>query len=471
MGTTPPYGYIKDSTDHNQLIIDERVAPVVSKMFELAMDGYGIPKIRHWLNNQQNILRPAAYAVEQGYTGFERFFDDNEESRYVWSENSVRQILRSPIYAGHLTGYKRPAISLKSSKRPSRLPEEWETVKNTHEGIVSQEVFDTVQSLITSRRSTNKSGFDNIFAGIAKCADCGYQLSAASANRRKRPELLDCIVYWCGNYTRYGNSSCSSHTIEARDLFEAVLADIKHHSSLALNDPKAHKTIQKKLNDMSSNEAKTHERERRKLTKRIAELDKLFSALYEDKVMEHISERNFKIMSEKYEKEQIESESRLREIDSELSAKGISDKNVNEFFNIISTYDGISELTAATINALIERITVSERKKNGNGEIEQQITIEYKFVGSLNELSVATTKRTSHKTSKSCTRCGIDYKPTSNVAKYCTACREVVKKENATRANEKRKAKRSVKNTEGVVEMLSLETHVNKGVAESKIGA
>jgi len=158
MGTAPPYGYMKDLADHNHLIIDEQTAPTVRKIFEMALEGNGIARIRNWLNTQ-NILRPAAYAMEKGYGSFERYFEGNEDNRTKWSENGVRMILRSPAYAGHLTGYKRPAINMKSRKRPSRLPEEWETVNNTHEGIVSQDVFDTVQRLITSRRRGKASGY------------------------------------------------------------------------------------------------------------------------------------------------------------------------------------------------------------------------------------------------------------------------------------------------------------------------
>ena len=84
----------------------------------------------------------------------------------------MRSILRSPIYAGNLVGYKRIAANMKSKKRPSKLPEEWEVIPNTHEGIVTQEEFDIVQQLITSRRlPQNKGGFVNIFAGVIKCVD------------------------------------------------------------------------------------------------------------------------------------------------------------------------------------------------------------------------------------------------------------------------------------------------------------
>ena len=156
MGTTAPYGYVKDPADHNHLLIDDKVAHVVREIFDLALAGNGIAKIRKHIN-KQHILRPAAYAAEQGATGYERYFEENEENRYIWSENSVRGILRSPIYAGNLAGYKRIAANMKSKKRPSKLPEEWEVIPDTHEGIVTQEEFDTVQQLITSRRSIEKT--------------------------------------------------------------------------------------------------------------------------------------------------------------------------------------------------------------------------------------------------------------------------------------------------------------------------
>ena len=444
MSVTAPYGYNKNPADHNHLIIDENVAPVVRKMFDLALEGNGISKIRNWLN-EQNILRPAAYSAEHGAKGFERFFEDNDENRYTWSNNSVRDILRSPVYAGHITGYKRPAISMKSGKRPSRLPEEWEIIENTHEGIVSQNDFDTVQRLITNRRTKNKSGYDNVFAGITKCADCGYQIGAGSANRRKRPDIIDCIIYWCGSYTRNGTMSCTSHTIEARDLHNAVIADINYFANLALCNPNAEKDIQKKLNAMGTDESKALQREKRKLTKRLGELDKLFSALYEDKVMERINERNFNILNDKYEQEQITVSARITDIDVELNAKGLADKSATDFISLIKNYQGITELTAAIVNTLIEKILISERKENENGDIEQRITIYYKFVGSLNDFTIPVSKRTCFVPDKSCVRCGTSFPTKSNVAMYCPDCKVLVTKEYTDRSYEKVKAKRQAK--------------------------
>ena len=83
MSTSPPYGYLKDPADHNHLIIDEKAAPVVKLIFQMALDGAGIGKIRNHLN-ASHILRPAAYAAaERGESGYERHFEGKEDKAYI----------------------------------------------------------------------------------------------------------------------------------------------------------------------------------------------------------------------------------------------------------------------------------------------------------------------------------------------------------------------------------------------------
>ena len=355
MGTTAPYGYIKDPADHNHLLIDDKVAHVVKEIFDLALKGNGVAKICRHLN-KQHILRPAAYAAERGETGFERHFEGNEDKRYIWSGNSVRSILRSPIYAGNLVGYKRIAANMKSKKRPSKLPEEWEVIPNTHEGIVTQEEFDIVQQLITSRRlPQNKGGFVNIFAGVIKCVDCGCALRAMNVHRRKRPEIIDCVQYSCNNYARNGRSECSAHNIEARDLFNAVLADI---------------------NCFADNES--------------------------------------------YEK-----------------SRGIRD-----FLALIRNYQGLKELDATVINALIDKILVSEREKMADGTVKQEIKIYYKFIGFVDELHIIPTKRWAAMPAKNCTVCGVEYVPGSGASRYCPACAKKIRRE---KSNESKRRSREQK--------------------------
>ena len=196
--------------------------------------------------------------------------------------------------------------------------------------------------------------------------------------------------------------SCTAHSIEARDLFNAVLTDINRFADMAVNDEKAVRAIEKRLTETDHSRAKALEKEQRKLNKRLAELDRLFSSLYEDKVMERITERNFEMMSGKYQKEQLEIVARLKEVTETLGDSYEKSQGVRDFLSLIRNYQGIKELDATIINALIDKILVSEREKLADGTVRQEIKIYYKFIGFVGELHITPTKRWTALKPKNC---------------------------------------------------------------------
>ncbi|MBQ9606683.1 MAG: hypothetical protein IJV16_05845 [Lachnospiraceae bacterium] len=102
------------------------------------------------------------------------------------------------------------------------------------------------------------------------------------------------------------------HWIEARDLYEGVLADIRKHAKAALkDDAKMTENLLKQLGADRKKQSKIITKELKEKRSRLSEVDRLFQKLYEDKVKGHISERNFQMMSRKYEEEQTELQKRI----------------------------------------------------------------------------------------------------------------------------------------------------------------
>jgi hypothetical protein len=269
-------------------------------------------------------------------------------------------------------------------------------------------------------------------------------MRAMPANRRKRDNPIDCVQYACNSYSRYGTNACTSHSIEARTLFGAVLADINSFSDLALKDEGAVKTLLAKLNTMNKTEGSAMARENKRLTRRLDELDKLFAALYEDKVAGNITERNYTVMSGKYELEQETITARLAETDSVLTTRKENEQNASDFLTLIKGYKGLNKLTAAVINSLIEKIAVGETYQNAEDENVQDITIYYKFVGSVSEctMPVLELERAALQPAN-CERCGAAYIPKSPIAKFCDVCRPIHRKESQQIRDRRRKDKRS----------------------------
>ncbi len=382
MATTAPFGYQKDEKDHNHLVIDEVTAPVVELIFSIAEEGVGLHTICNRLRKAK-VLKPSFYKKEL----FERFMD--EEKMYDWDTAYVSQILHNPVYAGNLTVADKPTKTMRSKKRQYIPYAEREIIYGTHEPIIEQSRWNTVQKILQSRPPVigeSSSGYDNIFRGIIKCADCGSAMLAKVEQKRKRNNVLDKTFYCCTKYRKFGKEGCSSHTIEARTVHEVVLADIQKHAGQALADRKAMVTeIAERLNLQLSADREQQKKELRQCKQRVSEIENLYAKLYEDLTRELLTEKRFQMLSARYDSEQEELTAKIKELEKSAIADKEQLSSIEQFAEQISGYAGITELNFKIINQLIEKILVSEPVEV-DGQKIQRLTIHYKFIGALETL-------------------------------------------------------------------------------------
>ncbi len=382
MATTAPFGYQKDEKDHNHLVIDEVTAPVVELIFSIAEEGVGLHTICNRLRKAK-VLKPSFYKKEL----FERFMD--EEKMYDWDTAYVSQILHNPVYAGNLTVADKPTKTMRSKKRQYIPFAEREVIYGTHEPIIEQNRWNNVQKILQSRPPVigeSSSGYDNIFRGVIKCADCGSAMLAKVEQKRKRNNVLDKTFYCCTKYRKFGKEGCSSHTIEARTVHEVVLADIQKHAGQALTDRKAMVTeIAERLNLQMSADREQQKKELRQCKQRVSEIENLYAKLYEDLTRELLTEKRFQMLSARYDSEQEELTAKIKELEKSAIADKEQLSSIEQFAEQISGYAGITELNFKIINQLIEKILVSEPVEV-DGQKIQRLTIHYKFIGALETL-------------------------------------------------------------------------------------
>ena len=382
MATTAPFGYKKDEKDHNHLVIDEVTAPVVELIFSIAEEGVGLHTICNRLRKAK-VIKPSFYKKEM----FERYTD--EEKMYDWDTAYVSKILHDPVYAGNLTVAERPTKTMRSKKRQYIPYAEREVIYGTHEPIIEQSRWNTVQKILESRPPVigeSSSGYDNIFRGVIKCADCGSAMLAKVEQKRKRNNVLDKTFYCCTKYRKFGKEGCSSHTIEARTVHEVVLADIQKHAGQALADRKAMVTeIAERLNLQLSADKEQQKKELRQCKQRVSEIENLYAKLYEDLTRELITEKRFQMLSARFDSEQEELTAKIKELEKSAIADKEQLSSIEHFAEQISGYAGITELNFKIINQLIEKILVSEPVEV-DGQKIQRLTIHYKFIGALETL-------------------------------------------------------------------------------------
>lgn len=167
--TNIPYGYKKSETDKNVWEVDEETAPVVKRIYQLCIDGYGPMQIAKILT-ADNILTPTAYRQLKN-TG-----SVTVEKPCRWAQKTIVGILEKLEYVGHTVNFKTHKKSYKNKKKMANPHEEWMIFENTHEPIISQHDFDLVQELRKNKRKIQKHGEVNPFSGMVYCADCGAKM-------------------------------------------------------------------------------------------------------------------------------------------------------------------------------------------------------------------------------------------------------------------------------------------------------
>ena len=373
-----PLGYKKHPEIKNKLVIDEETRWIVEKIFDLAIHGKGAASITRILIAEK-VPTPGFINFQRDGTFANIYAGAPEEKGYAWTIAQVKSIMKDETYIGHTIHYRETNISFKNKRRIRKPQSEWVRVENTQEPIISEQVFRQVQEQIASRRRERKNGTTQIFAGLIKCADCGWSLAYGMNSQNKNHYAH----YHCSKYGQ-GLHQCSMHYIRYDVLYAYVLSRLQYWSVLVQQD--GDKLLKRLLNasDKERNTARKRQTaELKKAEKRKAEVDTLFAKMYEDWSAGRITEYNFNMLSEKYQGEQRELDAKIERLHEAMEVAAQTAVDAEKWIGLMKQYVNPTELTAELLNTLIEKILVHEAVKSEDGSREQEVEIFYRFIGKI----------------------------------------------------------------------------------------
>lgn len=278
IGGKPVYGYRMHPTEKNHIVVDEEAAVVVRRIYAMALQGVSCRQIAMQLNEAQ-IPSPSVYAgLAQARQG-----------AGLWSGERISDMLQNQTYIGHMVQGRSAKISYKSKKCQRLSREDWLVVENTHAPIVSQAVFDKVQTLLAGRKRTRLRTYDFPLKGLIFCHECGQPLGVIN---RKNARGEDRLYFVCRTYQRYTKAgACTCHTIKEKTVTDAVLAALGEACKPYLNQqwllPLARQAVDKAERGETNERAPGIEKKIQSLT---ANLDRM----YMDKLNGLLTEDDFK---------------------------------------------------------------------------------------------------------------------------------------------------------------------------------
>ena len=364
------YGYKMGTDKKRAPVIDEETAPIVRRIFEMYASGTSPRKIAETLN-LEGVLSPAAYAYEK----FGQKAKPNAMG--LWSAITIREMLNKIIYIGHMPQLRWTSLSYKNHKRFRKDKNEWTVVYNTHEPIISQELWNRVQerqkSIATGKKT--KLGFTHPLSGFVVCADCGNKMKLCTSISRNGNRLFH---FDCGYHVRYGKAYCFSHFISANILEQIVLEDIREMAkTVTLDEYAVREEFIRHNAELADNAIKSAKKELQAKRKRTEEISRLIQVAYEDRVKGKMPEDVCVGFIQKYSEEQKKLQSEISELEARLTETTNTMQNADEFIRSIKKYLNAPELTREMCYELIDRIIVGRSPKTV-GE-DRMIDIIYKI--------------------------------------------------------------------------------------------
>ncbi len=374
MTGTVIYGYLWDEKRENW-IVDEEAAAIVRRIFAMTLEGYGPYQISSRLS-QEKIEIPSVHLARYG-----EGVNQNRAIKdiYGWGSSTIVNILKKREYLGHTVNFKTQK-HFKDKKSHYVDESEWTIFENTHEPIITQEMYDNVQRIRANvRRYPDGWGEAAPLTGLLYCADCGGKMYVHRVNNGKRVSQ-----YTCSQYSKVpvGTLCPTQHRIAEKVVLSLVSDTLHAIADYAKTDRAAFiRTVQEAQVNQQDSDIKKKRRRLAAAQKRAGELERLMCKIYEDNALGRLPDARYAALDARYAKEQEVLSKEITELEKSVKGYDQGKRSAEKFIAMIDKYQDFDTMTTTMLNEFVEKILVHERDQKGRQDTGQEVEIYFNFVG------------------------------------------------------------------------------------------
>ena len=360
VGARPPYGYRKDPDNCHRLLVNDDTAPIVRQIFQWTVDGVALNVIVKRLN-EQGVMTPGYYLASIGLITSKKLMGSGK-----WQPWTVGKILADEVYTGDMVQGKHTNVG---HKQVVTKPVDWIVVRNTHEPLVSREVFAKAQAVREQMASkytrTMKVPYsENILRGRVFCAHCGKNLHRQRSHGR--------YFYRCISNDRMGEGSCTGGIIHLPepDLFDAILTIIRQKAEVVMGEALRLKRCDNKI---ATQKAQV-DQEIAELGRQTQKNKTIRAGLYENFVKGILTRAEYLEMQEDYSQKISGAVERVQQLQTRQSELERQMECCTSMADKLAAVDKDTALSALLVEQLIERVTV-----NGPDDVSVKFSFEGGF--------------------------------------------------------------------------------------------
>ncbi len=352
MCSTPPYGYKRHPTIKNKLIIDNNVAYVVRKIFDMYDNGVGSILIKKYLD--ENHYNPPRVYRQTGLV-------QDENGVKTWHEVAIMNILQNEVYIGNMIQNKRPVISYKVKKTRKTDKSEQIRVNNTHEPIIDKDLFERIQPVIETRRRNSEFKYDYLLRDFLRCKHCGRKLQIVLKKNSARPGPKRPYIT-CMDHKPRG---CYALNMNYNKFEEKVLEVIKKVCEIYHNE-KVFYSLYHELDSNNLNIKSKYEKNVQSLEYDVRDINFKLDKMYNDRLNGVITDEDYKRYSDNFVRERerlrqeiAEIELKLKELEQNTRYSETEDKELKD---VIKDFLSLKEIKKINLYRLIKKIEIDKDK-------------------------------------------------------------------------------------------------------------
>ena len=333
--------------EDKSITINEEEAEIVRYIFRRYIEGAGGSVIAQELEN-------LGYKTKRGSTR--------------WAETTVIGIIKNEKYKGDILMGKTFTLDPISKRRLDNFGEEDQFyIRDHHEAIISEEMFEKAQEILECRSKTFKLTKERqsnkyLFSTLIKCKECGWSF------RRTVRTYKNTYIRWvCSGHNGRGADSCpNAQTVDEEELIE-VLSEYFSELLKAKKNVIRHVTGEFQRVYKAKDENLNYEKELNAQLHKLQKMRQKYMDMYTDDLITR-EELNEKIGGTKQEIERLENE--LKMVAYHLTKGEQLETILNRTFKEIEDISDVHQMTNAQLKRIIQKIEVD---KDGNVDIYLRI--------------------------------------------------------------------------------------------------
>ncbi|TQR98199.1 recombinase family protein [Paenibacillus ottowii] len=335
--TTRFLGYDKD--EHGELVINEKEAEIVRRIYEEYLDGKSYQAIARGL--MRDHIKTAA--------GGSR-----------WWDSSITLILTNEKYYGALLQQKTVTVDFLTHKRIKNKGQEQQYfIEDNHEPIVSKEIFEAVQKE-KKRRAKLKGSvmgeskrYSNKYALSSKvyCGRCGVIFKRRTWNSNNPSKK---VVWQCRTNVNEGKAACAAKAVDEQVVHSAF---VRLFNRMYENKERFMKTL--KANIISVLSSKPGQEQLLDIEGKMQQLKSDLKELVNLKLRNQMDETVYDEETNRLSSELNELRQQMLKLEEEEDQKEKIKEQIDEIIQLLSSrQDILKQFDDNLFNALVEKITI-----------------------------------------------------------------------------------------------------------------